>query len=227
MQSKFRGESEEYRKARDKLLEAEIALKDQAERVAELRRQLPRGARVETDYVFHEGPADLSDDSPSSVRHVRLSELFTGGKDRLIVIHLMYGADDERACPMCSMWADGYNAVVPHISNKVNFVLVAKADIGKLRAWARGRGWDKIRLLSSHDNTFNQDFLVEEKGRGQKPGVSVFCRTADGHIDHFYTTEAALAPGHHRGIDPYTPVWNLFDLLPEGRESWMPKHSYA
>jgi predicted dithiol-disulfide oxidoreductase (DUF899 family) len=127
---------------------------------------------------------------------------------------------------MCNMWADGYAAIAPHVSDKVNFALVAKVDLATLREWGRRRGWNKIRLLSSHDNTFNADFLMEENGGRQRPGVSVFSRTADGKIYHFYTTEASLGQGHHRGIDLFSPVWNLFDLLPEGRENWMPIHAY-
>jgi len=223
----LKGESDEYCKLRNQLLEAEIALKDQRERVAELRRHLPMGALVETDYLFREGPADIRDESPASLRDVRLSDLFVPGKDRLIVDHLMWAAADPLPCPMCNLWADGYDAVAPHVGDKVNFVLVAKVEIGKLRQWARGRGWGKIRLLSSHDNSFNRDFLVEDEKGGQRPGVSVFSRAADGKIYHFYTTEAALAPGHHRGIDLFSPVWNLFDLLPEGREMWGPKHFYG
>jgi len=219
-------ESDEYRRLRNELLEAETALKDQRERVAALRRSLPLGAPVPADYVFREGPADLADESPGGLRDVRLSELFAPGKDELIVIHLMFGAEDEKACPMCTMWADGYDAVAPHVGDKVNFVLVAKADVGKLRAWGRGRGWRHLRLLSSHDNHFNRDLQVESATGGQKPAVSVFVRGAGGEIRHAYTTEAALAPGHHRGIDPFTPVWNLFDLLPSGRGSWMPRFSY-
>jgi predicted dithiol-disulfide oxidoreductase (DUF899 family) len=138
----------------------------------------------------------------------------------------MWAANDKLPCPMCNMWADGYNAVAPHVSDKVNFVLVAKVEIAKLRDWARRRGWDKIRLLSGHDNTFNDDFLVEEEQGRQRPGVSVFSRSEDGKIHHRYSVEAAFAPGHHRAIDLFTPVWNLFDLLPEGREMWMPKHFY-
>jgi predicted dithiol-disulfide oxidoreductase (DUF899 family) len=227
---KFQGESDEYRKLRDKLLEAEIALKDQRETVAALRRQLPMGAPVATDYVFREGPADIRDDSPANFKEVRLSELFAPGKDRLIVDHMMYAPNAKSPCPMCSMWADGYNAIAPHVSQKVNFVLVAKVDIAKLRDLARQRGWDKIRLLSSGRSTFNADFHVEDE-RGQHPGVSVFSREPGGKIHHFYTTEASLRPGannnpNHRGIDLFCPVWNLLDLLPEGREDWFPKLSY-
>ncbi len=223
---KFKGESNEYRKLRDQLLEAEIALKDQRERVAVLRRQLPMGGLVETDYVFREGPSDIRDESPANFRDVRLAQLFAPGKDSLIIDHMMWAANDKLPCPMCNMWADGYAAIAAHVGNKVNFALVAKAELATLRDWARRRGWDKIRLLSSHDNTFNRDFLMEEDGGRQRPGVSVFSRAADGKIHHFYTTEASIAPGHHRAIDLYSPVWNLFDLLPEGRENWMPKHSY-
>jgi len=45
-------ESDNYRKSRDELLEAEIALRGHIERVAALRRQLPLDTAVE-DYVFH------------------------------------------------------------------------------------------------------------------------------------------------------------------------------
>ena len=227
MVQRFKGESDEYRRLRNQLLEAEIALKDQREQVAALRRQLPMGALVETEYVFREGPADLRDESPANIRDVRLSELFAPGKDQLIVDHMMWAADDKLPCPMCNMWADGYDAVAQHVGDKVNFVLVAKVEIEKLRQWARGRGWGTIRLLSSHDNSFNRDFLVEDEKGGQRPGVSVFSRDADRKIYHFYSTEASLGLGHHRGIDLFSPVWNLFDLLPEGREMWMPKHFYG
>ena len=219
------GESDEYRRRRHELLAAEVALKDQRERVAELRRGLPLGGRVPEDYRFQEGPADLGDAAATS-REVRLSELFAPGKDELIVIHYMFGAASEKPCPMCTMWADGYNGVAPHVADKVNFALVAKADLAKLRAWARGRGWTNLRLLSSHDSSFNRDYHVEDESGGQRPGVSVFVREPAGEIRHFYTTEAILAPGHHRAIDLYSPVWSLYDLLPGGRGSWMPRFSY-
>ena len=222
---KIKGESEAYRKLRDQLLEAELALKDQTERVAVLRRQLPEGPLVETDYVFREGPADLGDESSAPFRDVRLSELFAPGKDSLIVDHMMWASGDKLPCRMCNMWADGYSGIAQHLSDKVNFVLVSKVEIGRLREWGRSRGWDKMRLLSSHDNTFNRDFFTEDE-KGQRPAVSVFRRAANGQIHLTYTTEMSRAPGHHRGIDPFTAVWNLLDLLPEGRENWMPKQIY-
>ena len=126
----------EYRKLRNQLLEAEIALKDQRESVAALRRQLPMGPEVATDYIFREGPTDILDEAPGQFKDVRLSALFAPGKNRLIVDHMMWGATDMSACPMCTMWADGYNAIAPHITQKANFVVIAKVEIGELREWA-------------------------------------------------------------------------------------------
>lgn len=167
----IQGESEEYRRLRNQLLEAEIALKDQTERVAALRRQLPTGPPIETDYVFREGPSDLRDDSPTMFRDVRLSELFAPGKDSLIVDHLMWAPNDELPCRMCNMWADGYSSIAQHVGDKVNFVLVAKVELGRLRDWGRRRGWGAMRLLSSHDNTFNRDYFVEDERDNGRPSA--------------------------------------------------------
>ncbi len=220
------GQSAEYRKLRDELLDAEIALKDQRERVAELRRRLPPGAKVETDYVFREGPADLLRNAESDFFETRLSELFPEGGEQLIVQHLMFPPEAEHACPMCSMWADGFEGIAHHVVDRVGFVIVARAPIAKLREWGRRRQWGKLRLLSSLENDFNRDFGVELAPDRQLPGLSVFTRDADGGIRHFYTSEGSLQERHHRAMDLLNPVWNLLDLLPYGRGDWMPRHFY-
>jgi predicted dithiol-disulfide oxidoreductase (DUF899 family) len=65
---KFPNESGAYRKARNALLEDEIALRRQIEALAARRRKLTPGGEVPQDYVF-EGEQGT----------VRLSELFTRG----------------------------------------------------------------------------------------------------------------------------------------------------
>jgi predicted dithiol-disulfide oxidoreductase (DUF899 family) len=221
----FTGESDDYRRRREELLAAEIELKDQVERVAALRRALPPGMSV-PDYIFREGPTDLSRNDPADFRDVHLTDLFTDGHDTLIIDHLMFAAEDDEPCVMCSMWADGYSAVAPHVIQQASFVLVAKAEISKLRDWARRRGWNRIRLLSSHDSTFNRDFDMENEDGSQNPGLSVFTRTPDGVVYHRYTIQAEFDEHNNRGIDPYSPVWNLLDLLPQGRGDWYPSHGY-
>ena len=80
---RMHGESEAYRQARDALLEAEIALRDQREAVAAQRRKLPRDTAID-DYVFQEGPADLDLDGP--VSEIRLSDLL-GDSDQPLIVY--------------------------------------------------------------------------------------------------------------------------------------------
>lgn len=197
------------------LQKEEIDLRDHLERVAQMRRGLGPGPVIGADYRL----SDAND------RKVHLSQLF-GAKDELIVYHFMYAPDDNEPCPMCNMWADGLDAVEPHVSDRATIVLIGKARIAKLNAWARQRHWRHIRVFSSFGTTFNADFGAEDASGDQLPGVSVFTRDADGKVRHFYTKHAEIAPNVNRGIDQLTPAWNLFDLLPSGREDWYPKISY-
>ena len=68
---RFPGESDEYRRARNELLQAEIDLRRQIEAVAAQRRTLPLGGAVPSDYEFDEW-----DEGANTARPVRLSELF-------------------------------------------------------------------------------------------------------------------------------------------------------
>lgn len=204
-----------------RLLTEEIALKDHAERVAAMRRELQPGRELK-DYVFKEGPADLNRNDPKDFKETKLSELFAPDKDELFVYHLMYGPGWEAACPMCTMWVDGLNGIAPYISERANFVVIAKNDIGSLRAYAKKRGWSNLRLLSSHDSTFNRDMDAEDSDGDQNPGVSVLVRGKDGKIRHFYSKWAPMDEHNNRGIDLLSPVWNVFDLLPSGRDDWYP-----
>lgn len=217
-------QSDGYRTRRAELLEAEIALKDQIERVAALRRSLSLDTVVE-DYVFQEGRLDLAaGEEPRPA--VRLSQLFEHPAQTLVLVQFMFGGRQAQPCPMCTMWADGYDGVVPHLRQRVAFGVVVAGDVAAIRAWGRTRGWRHVRLLSSAGTTFKRDFGMEDADGGQRPGVSVFRLGDDGRPRHFYTQCAVMGEGHWRGMDLLSPVWNILDLTPEGRGDWMPKRSY-
>jgi predicted dithiol-disulfide oxidoreductase (DUF899 family) len=212
-------ESTEYSERREELRLAEIELMRHREEVAALRRQLPPGAPV-VDYVFEEGPTRLEDgDAPVST--VRLSELFTAPERPLLVYHLMYGKAQTSPCPMCTMWIDGFNGVASHLGQNVDFAIVAAADPPDLRAYARSRGWDGLRLLSSGSNTFKYDLGSEDEEGRQDSTMSVFTLNPDGTSRHVYTAHPTLAHDiNQRGIDLLSPVWHLLDLTPQGRGDW-------
>jgi predicted dithiol-disulfide oxidoreductase (DUF899 family) len=237
-QTNLPNESPEYLAKREEVRLAEIDLLNTRERVAALRRALPKGATIQ-DYEFIEGPTSL-DDGDEPVRKVRLSELFTVPRlspdasgftapDRALVIyHFMYGKKQTVACPMCTAWIDGYNGVAHHIAQNVDLAIVAAADPSTLREHARNRGWDKLRLLSAGDSTFKYDLGSEDREGHQDSTISVFTRDSDGTLRHFYSGHPRLADDiKERGIDELIPVWNMLDLTPQGRGKFYASLEYG
>lgn len=218
---RFPGESDAYRTARNELLTAETALRAQVEAVAALRRQLPAGGAVAEDYSFVER-AD-----GGAVAEARLSALF-GDHDNLMVYSFMYGPDDKAPCPMCSSFLDSLNGAAPHIKQRVSLAVVAKSPIDRIHAFADGRGWANLRLLSSANNSYNTDYFGETPEGSQIPACNIFVRR-DGQVRHAYATELLFAPGDSqpRHMDLMWPLWGVLDLTPGGRGSdWYPALSY-
>lgn len=225
-QTNLPNESAEYLLKREEVRQAEIELMKQRERVAELRRQLPKGATIQ-DYEFLEGPTSL-DAGDEPIRTVRLSELFTAPDRSLVIYHFMYGKKQSDPCPMCTAWIDSFNGIAHHLAQNVDLAIVAAADPATLRAHARKRGWDKLRLLSAGESTFKYD-LGSEDGEGhQDSTVSVFTKDSDGTLRHFYSCHPRLAPDiEERGIDELNPIWNVLDLTPQGRGSFYASLDYG
>jgi predicted dithiol-disulfide oxidoreductase (DUF899 family) len=226
---RFPGESETYRKARNELLEAEIDLRRKIESVAALRRKLPLGGALKENYIFEEGPAGLGESQ--EVRRTRLAELFGPGKDTLAIYSYMFGPKMQAPCVSCTSILDALNGASPHVTQRINFVAVARSPIARIRTVARERGWNHLRLLSSAGNTYNLDYHGENTKGDQLPSLNIFVR-GDGKIHHTYHTELLFAPSEPgqdgRHVDMIWPLWNLFDFTPEGRgKDWYPKLKYS
>jgi predicted dithiol-disulfide oxidoreductase (DUF899 family) len=228
----FPEESPHYRAARNRLLEQEIELRRVMEAVAVARRRLPPGRVVSEDCVFQGLGAD------GTPADVKLSELFAPGKDSLVIYSFMFPRDpgDERPgpvsgqsallaledgpCPSCVALLDQLDSAAEHASQHLNLAVVAKAPLSRSLTFARERGWRRLRLLSSAANTYNRDYLAETAEGAQRPMLTVFHRDAE-VIRHFWSSELFYAP-RDPGQDPrhlgtLEPVWNLFDMTPEGR----------
>ena len=217
----FPNESTAYREARNALLRAEEELRDQAERVAAQRQGLPLGGEIPVDYAFAELVGD-------AVKQVALSELFGSDRDTLFVYSFMYGPNMDSACPMCTALLDGLDGQVPHLEQQISTAVVARHDIHTLHEYARGRGWQNLRLLSSKDNTYNVDYRGELDGT-QRGVANVFVRR-DGRIHHFWHSELhdgpAVENGNTRHLDLIWPLWNVLDLTPGGRGGFFPSLRY-
>ncbi len=224
--TRLQNESADYIARREELRLAEIDLMRQRERVAELRRQLPAGATVE-DYVFEEGPTNL-DAGDGPIRKVPLSELFTAPNRSLVIYHLMFGKRNSTPCPMCTMFIDGFNGIAHHLAQNFDLAIVAAAETSALRAHARARGWNNLRLLSSGNNSFKYDLLSENREGDQDSTISVFTKDTDGTIRHFYSAHPWMADDiNERGIDLLCAVYNVLDLTPQGRGDWYASLDYG
>jgi predicted dithiol-disulfide oxidoreductase (DUF899 family) len=226
---RFPGESEEYRRERNRLLEAEAGLRRTIEQVAAQRRALPLGGVVGDDYRFEQA---------SDGDEVAFSELFEAGKDTLVIYSFMfprYSGDtrpgpsegetgrlalSETPCPSCTSILDSLDGAAAHLSRRLNLAVVAKSGPDRIRNFARERGWRHLRLLSSRANAYNRDYHAETPEGEQMPILSVFVRDGD-QFRHTWSSELMYAPRHDgleaRHVDSIWPIWNLLDVTPDGR----------
>ena len=238
----FPGESPEYRTARNALLKQEIELRRGMEAVAVARRQLPPGGVIPHDYVFQSRRAD------GSSGDVRLSELFAPDKASLAIYSFMFprsSADNrpgpkigatsrlplhDGPCPSCTALLDQLDGAAPHITPRMNFAVVARAPLSQIVDFANERGWRRLRLLSTAGNSYNRDYSGETAA-GLQPMLNVFHR--DGEvIRHFWGSELLYAPADPgqdpRHVGTLEPMWNMFDLIPEGRgTTWEEQLDYS
>ena len=211
----FPHESPGYREARNHLLAEEQKLRQQLERVAALRRELPPGGPLQQDYEFEEiGFAD------GSTRMVKFSELF-GDKADLLAYSYMYGPDWKEPCPSCTSAIDGFNAMSRHVRKQAELVVIGKATPAQLHAIALERGWNDLRLLSSANNDYTRDYQSQpgESTESLLPVMNVFTKDGD-DIRHFWASETLWTPppgGHPRHVDVVWPLWGLLDLTRSGR----------
>lgn len=238
----FPGESAAYRAARDRLLEQEIQLRRQIEDVAAARRALPPGGVVPEDYVFQ------TVDDAGKETDVRLSELFGPGKDSLVIYCYMFPRHSgdprpgpaegkfaflpvaEGPCPSCTAFLDELDGASLHAGQRLNFAVVTKAPIDRVRAFADERGWRNLRLLSALGNDFHRDYRAQTDDGDLMPMLQVFERDGD-TIRHFWSSEMLYAPSDPgqdpRHVGPLEALWNLFDFTRPGRPTdWHEQLSY-
>jgi predicted dithiol-disulfide oxidoreductase (DUF899 family) len=222
---KFPGESSEYRRARNQLLEAEDELRRLNEQVAAKRRALPTGGLLAEDYVF-ESAVDGSE--------VRFSELFAPGKDTLVIYHMMFprwskdpraGAPEgktallplaEQPCPSCTSVVEGLNgpAAKPLRSGQPRCGREDRPrSVGHLRT---GRG-----LAQSATAVLAEQHLQPRLSRGNAGGRAapgperVLLRR--GRDPPPVGERADVRARRQQPLDPVWPIWGVLDLTPNGR----------
>ena len=226
------GTEEEWRAARDALLEEEKELTRRNDELAEKRRALP-WVPVEKAYSFE------TDEGTKS-----LAELFDG-RSQLLVYHFMFGPPYETGCTVCSSIADTIDPNVVHLKARdVTTLLASRAPLEKLQGYKQRMGWT-IDWVSSAGSDFNRDLglaptedelrpflageippavkqMAEASGTdvagyvAEGPGLSVY-KLADGVVYRTYVTTS-------RGLEPVMAYYGLLDRTPAGRNEDDPAH---
>lgn len=210
IQHKIVSNDGEWIAARKELLVKEKEFSKLRDGLTAARQALP-SRKLETDYEFE-----------SSQGKFTLADLFAG-KSQLITYHFMYAPGWQDGCKICSFWADQYNTVNLHISERdVSLAVISRAPWQDFQPFKERMGW-QFNWLSSAGNSFNSDFKIsfpnqktglynyrETEVREEQPGLSVFYQDDNGDIFHTYSCYA-------RGLDPLNATYQMLDLVPNGR----------
>jgi predicted dithiol-disulfide oxidoreductase (DUF899 family) len=216
---------EDWLAARKEFLAKEKEFTRLRDQLSRQRRELP-WEQVEKEYVF---------DGPNGKE--TLADLFAG-RSQLIVYHFMFGPGWNAGCPSCSYLADHFDGPSIHLANRdVALAVISRAPLAEIDAFKRRMGW-KFHWVSSFGTDFNYDYHVsftpEEQAKGkvnynyeltefpseEGPGLSVFCKDADGRIFHTYSSYA-------RGLDIFVGAYNFLDHAPKGRDEDGLAHTMA
>lgn len=146
---------------------------------------------------------------------VSLAALF-GGKREMVLVHNM-----GRKCPMCTLWADGFQGVRAHLEDRAAFV-VATPDAPEVQSeFAASRGWT-FRMISTAGSTLTRDLGFLDDENRQWPGISVLRRTGNGDSGIERIAQTSFGPG-----DDYCSVFHILDLFGPDAPEWWPKLSYG
>ena len=139
-----------------------------------------------------------------------LSKMF-GDRKKLLVIHNM-----GSVCNYCTLWADGFNGILPHLNDAMAVVLVSSEAPEKQAAFAKGRNWGFT--MASHKGL---PYTKEQTSFGEwadNPGAAVYEKVGDKIV---LRNKCFFDPG-----DIYCSMWPLLGLAGIANKDWQPKFNY-
>jgi predicted dithiol-disulfide oxidoreductase (DUF899 family) len=134
-----------------------------------------------------------------------------GDQECLLMIHNM-----GQGCRYCTLWADGFNGLLPHLESAMAVALVSKDAPDVQRRFANSRGW-RFHLASHGGGDYMTEQCASED-YGNMPGVAVFERRGE-VISRKNGTN--FGPG-----DQFCSMWNLLGLAGLGESDWTPQFNY-
>ena len=134
-----------------------------------------------------------------------------GDRDKLLAIHNM-----GQGCRYCTLWADGFNGLLPHLESALAVVLVSKDPPQIQRKFANSRGW-RFRLASHGGGDYIREQGVME-GSDNVPGAVLYQHNGDAILRR---NACVFGPG-----DLYCAMWGLLGLAGLDASDWTPQYDY-
>lgn len=217
---RFANESAAYAKAREALLAEEIEVRRHIGRLAKQNRELPEGPEVAASWKFV---------SPTG-GDVGLADMF-GAHDTLVLYHWMYGPERNRPCPMCTNLLGPLAANAADLKQRVALAVVSRSKVERMIAFAVERGWRDLPFYQAVGDEFSIAIGgYDTESKWEMPVLMVLKKNGDKVHLHWMgeTTREMADPGEDpRGAVDISPLWNILDLTPAGRDpKWYPKLSY-
>ena len=144
----------------------------------------------------------------TSAGETTLRTLF-GQRDKLLVIHNM-----GQGCRYCTLWADGFNGLVPHLEDAMAVVLVSKDPPDVQRRFASSRGW-RFRMASHGGGAYIQQQGVFGEAENY-PGAVLYERQGNAVLRK---NACVFGPG-----DLYCALWPFLGMA--GIDEWTPQYNY-
>lgn len=139
-----------------------------------------------------------------------LSKLF-GTRTKLLVIHNM-GSE----CNYCTLWADGFNGILPHLEDAMAVVMVSGEPPEVQAALAKQRNWG-FTMVSHKD----LPYTGEQTTLGEwtdMPGATVYEKIGDKIL---LRNKCFFEPN-----DIYCAMWPLLGLAGIQTKDWQPAFDY-
>lgn len=179
-------------------------IQEMEQQILDLKKQLAELRRAESPVPVRNYEFDTKEGK------THLSDLFQGKSDLVLICNM------GRGCRHCTLWADGFNGVVPELESRAGFALVSADPIDLAAPFAQKRGW-RFQVASDPDGQFRKDMGFAGEDGDPWPGAIGFRKNADGSIEKIATS--MLGEG-----DDFCATWHLFDLLADGWNGWEPKY---
>ena len=139
-----------------------------------------------------------------------LRDLF-GERDKLLVIHNM-----GQGCRYCTLWADGFNGLLPHLEDALAVALVSKDPPSAQRNFANSRGW-RFRMASHGGGAYIREQGVFGEAENY-PGAVVYERAGDAIRRK---NACVFGPG-----DIYCALWPFLGMAGMDGGDWTPQFDY-